>query len=305
VGIVIIDFLNSIRYKNILLLIFIFFCFEFLLSNTYGYKLDYNTVLAYFSILISASAGYLINNILDIKSDFLNKKNQHISINKKHSIIIYFILFISSLILSSAVSTSISVIESIPEDNLFFVIVLTSNIFLFFYSYLFKHIALLGNIIISFFALLIPIISLLLHYKTITELSAPFFIINFSVFSFLITMSRELIKDIEDIDGDRLCKAKTLPIILGIEFTKYFALFFITVIILLCISFINDYDLMSYYNVSNISIISILVMILLPLFYTAFKIIMAKNKNDFTFISKLIKLDILFALFTILIYALC
>ena len=118
-------------------------------------------------------------------------------------------------------------------------------------------------------------------------------------------MSRELIKDIEDIEGDRLCKAKTLPIILGIEFTKYFALFFITIIILLCISFINNHDLMSFYNVSNISIISIIVMILLPLFYTAFKIIMAKNKKDFTFISSLIKLDILLALFTILIYASC
>ena len=304
-GIVILNFLYSIRYKNILLLLFIFFCFELLFYKTDGYKLDYNNLLAYLSIILSASAGYLINNIFDIKSDFINKKNQDITINKKYSIIIYLVLVILSLAISFTVSTSISVIDSISEENLFFVIVLISNIFLFLYSYLFKHIALLGNLIISFFAFLIPFITILLHYNTNTELYAPFFVINFSVFSFLITMSRELIKDIEDIDGDRLCKAKTLPIILGIKFTKYFALFFITVIIFLCISFINTNELLYFYNVSIVSVICIIIMILLPLFYTAFKIINAKSKNDFTFISKLIKLDILLALFTILIYALC
>ena len=304
-GIVIINFLHSIRYKNILLLIFIFFCFEFLFSNTYGYKFDYNTLLAYLSIMFTASAGYLINNIFDIKSDSINNKNQDISINKKQSIIIYLLLVILSLAISFTISTTFSVIDSISADNLFFVIVLTSNIFLFIYSYLFKHIALIGNIIISFFAFLIPFITTLLHYNTSTELYAPFFISNFAVFSFLITMSRELIKDIEDIDGDRLCKAKTLPIILGIKFTKYFALFFMTLIILLCISFINTNELLSFYDVTDISIISIVIMILLPLFYTAFKIINAKSKNDFSFISKLIKLDILLALFTIIIYAIC
>ena len=44
---------------------------------------------------------------------------------------------------------------------------------------------------------------------------------DYAIFAFLITLVREIIKDIEDIEGDKLLKAKTLPIVMGKSTAKY------------------------------------------------------------------------------------
>ena len=40
-------------------------------------------------------------------------------------------------------------------------------------------------------------------------------IVDYAVFAFLITFIREIVKDIQDIDGDYNAQMKTLPIVLG------------------------------------------------------------------------------------------
>ena len=109
--------------------------------------------------------------------------------------------------------------------------------FLWFYSTNLKRGFLLGNIVVAGLTALVPIlvgfyfyhlvsikeISSGTHYQTIHELigSLVWIIAGLALFAFILNLAREITKDIEDIEGDKLLKAKTLPIVMGISTAKY------------------------------------------------------------------------------------
>ncbi len=94
-----------------------------------------------------------------------------------------------------------------------FVIVVLTVFLLFLYSFKLKNIPFLGNVTVSFLTGFVFIYSAIVVGNPIGGV-VPF------LFAFEINLIRELIKDIEDIKGDKLNRLKTLPIIKGIDFTK-------------------------------------------------------------------------------------
>jgi 4-hydroxybenzoate polyprenyltransferase len=122
-------------------------------------------------------------------------------------------------------------------------------------------------------------------------------ILLFAGFAFIITFVREIIKDLEDIEGDKKIQAQTLAITYGIKKTKWISLIF-TKITFIGIAYFQyfqysiassefEYDI-SIWGVNKIAIIYTILIQLLILFL-AFKIYTSKNKNDFNFISELCK----------------
>ena len=107
-------------------------------------------------------------------------------------------------------------------------------ILLWYYSTTFKKQAVLGNLIISFFTALVAYTVVSAEFAMLARAhgahilmteacsSAWFWTTGFAFFAFITNFSREIIKDAEDIKGDKAVGCKTLPISLGLPLTKAF-----------------------------------------------------------------------------------
>jgi 4-hydroxybenzoate polyprenyltransferase len=106
-----------------------------------------------------------------------------------------------------------------------------------------------------------------------------------SIFAFLLSLLREIVKDIEDIEGDQLINCRSLPIMNGIPFAKTFVLLLseITLILLLIIQiYLYEYSRLT-------AVIWLLVSVEIPLIYFLVKMKKAEQKADFHKLSTLLK----------------
>jgi 4-hydroxybenzoate polyprenyltransferase len=110
---------------------------------------------------------------------------------------------------------------------------------------------------------------------------------GFSLFAFLTTLSREIIKDIEDYDGDIEYGRKTLPVVLGIKSTKsiVISLQAITIITLYVVLILFIRDIWSYLYLS--------VAVVIPLLLVVFLLVVSKTKVQLHFVSRLMKITMI------------
>jgi len=229
------------------------------------------------SAAFTAAAGNIINDYFDIETDRVNKPGRPLAngvIEKNNAAIFYISLNIVSLIIAAYISL-------VP-----FLIVLFVQIILLLYSFRLKKIPLLGNIVIAFLTGLVFI-----YGGTVTgninNLIIP------AVFAFLINLIRELLKDIEDMKGDIFAGIKTLPIIKGINFSKWI-IFFLTIIL---IFFTFHLFLYKYYKIEFIIIIMAAVNPLLVYFLKSF--FEDQSPGNLKKLSNLLKLSMVIGLIAI------
>lgn len=185
------------------------------------------------STVIIAGAGNIINDYFDIKADRVNKPERMIigrHIKRRVAILSHWFL--------NVIAFSIAVYLSWKFETFWYVFAHFMAInFLWFYSTNLKRGFLLGNIVVAGLTALVPVlvgfyfyhlvsikeISSGSHYQTIHELigSLVWIIAGLALFAFILNLAREITKDIEDIEGDKLLKAKTLPIVMGESTAKY------------------------------------------------------------------------------------
>lgn len=160
-----------------------------------------NILLAAFSGSFVAAAGNIINDYFDIEIDKINRPERVLPSGKlsvKFALNLYFIISASALYLSSLIN-----FESI-------VIVIISSVIIFLYSYKLKSTPLVGNFIIAFLT------GLAFIYGSIAVGNILCGIIP-ALFALLINFMREIVKDIEDIEGDKASGILTYPIKHGID----------------------------------------------------------------------------------------
>lgn len=99
------DYLNLIRiqqwYKNLVVFLALFFS-----GNLFNDELFFTTIIAFFSVSFISSAGYIINDIVDAKSDRLHPEKRHRPFASGR-ISLYQALFITSILLFSSVLLAI------------------------------------------------------------------------------------------------------------------------------------------------------------------------------------------------------
>ena len=98
-------------------------------------------------------------------------------------------------------------------------------------------------------------------------------------------MIREIIKDVEDIEGDKKCGCSTIPVVIGIPKTKLILMIFVllSVLALSYISYLSmfrHFDILFWY---------VLFLLIIPFVYMGYMIFVAKNKSDYSFLSSLAK----------------
>jgi 4-hydroxybenzoate polyprenyltransferase len=106
---------------------------------------------------------------------------------------------------------------------------------LYFYSYSYKRQFLIGNLVIALLAGLVPFMPVYLYIICQPEswMQLPWspLLVAFGIFSLLVSLIREIIKDMEDIKGDQLLRCQTMPIVLGTKPTKGIVVLLIGVLI--------------------------------------------------------------------------
>lgn len=184
------------------------------------------------SVIFIAAGGYVLNDIKDVKTDAINKSanpvGKLITIEKAN--LMYQVLTILGLVFSFWVAFDIG-------NYNYGIIQLTAAISLWFYSNYFKSEFLSGNLVVAFVVALVPLIvgiyevSLVqiayfqevLGFQDFNFNFLAFWFLAYSIFVFVLTLIREIEKDMEDIKGDQSIGAKTLPIVLGLNVAKYIA----------------------------------------------------------------------------------
>jgi 4-hydroxybenzoate polyprenyltransferase len=297
-------FLKLIRYQNLLMLAFmqILFRYGFLkLQNIPLALADWQYGLLVLSTVLIAAAGYVINNIFDQETDLINKPSDVI-VGKSISETAAYNIYVALNITGVAIGFYLSNVIMRPGFATIFILIAAT---LYFYSTTLKQIMVLGNIavalVLSFSVIIIGVFDIFpaTDVGNRAQMASMFSILlDYAVFAFIINFIREIVKDIEDVNGDYNQGMKTLPIVIGTNRTAKvaFALAIIPVVLLLI--YINN-----YFVAHNLYIATLyaFVFVLAPLFYFIAKIITAKTNNEFHHLSSVLKWILFFGILSILI----
>lgn len=286
-------FFQLIRYKNLLILAGMQFFFFSIFSNGFSHETSVLTaILLLQTTMLLAGAGNVINDFFDVETDRINKPTKvligHV-INGKSSLYIYYLLNFFGII-------SGIVLAFYTKKIIYGALFIGISALLFLYSARFKKIALLGNSIVSFFIALSIILVFIFAEKSDSSIftNNKLLVFVYSLFAFLINLTREILKDIEDIKGDSKMNLKTLPILIGSirSINIIFNLILIQLIlIILFITFINQIYFTSY----------TLAFIITPLSYFLFFIKKAKSQKQIHQLSTLLKIIMVFGILSVLL----
>jgi len=244
-----------------------------------------------FSIVLLAAAGYIINDINDVEPDKVNKPDKVIvgkNISAKSAEAIYMVIN------AVAIGLGVYIAYSIKIQSVSISFVLVAGL-LYFYSGTYKGQIILGNLMVSIFAAFVPLLVLifelpLLKAKYSFFISSTFnfnFLIAwfgfYALFAFLTNLMREIIKDIEDFEGDSAFGQNTLPVKFGTQIAKYVVLGLISITIALVIFILFKY----LHNL--FTIVYAIPLIITPLLYLFWIVYSAKEKKDYSWASKVCK----------------
>jgi 4-hydroxybenzoate polyprenyltransferase len=303
-------FIRLIRLPNLLIMaitmVLIRYCIIRPIFSQYYIDLEFSNILfacLVFSVLLIAVAGYMINDYFDIKTDLINRPDQVI-IGKyiKASVVYrsYFILNAIAFCLSSYISFKIGVISMM----LIFVLVMG---ILWFYSNTYKHQLLIGNIIVALLVASLPMLVALfemplVHAKYLNHIQAYLILLKivmgwcgaYAVFAFILNLIREIIKDMEDFEGDMAYGRNTLPIAFGPKITKIVIVTLLSMtIVLIELAFLW---LLEPDKLDMITFLYFHFLLIIPLIIAIILILMANQKKQYTILSFIIKLVMVFGI---------
>lgn len=265
---------------------------------------DWQYGLLVLSTVLLAAAGYVINNILDVATDAINKPKDVI-IGKGISETRGYNIYIGLNITGVAIGCYLSNVIMRPTFAVIFIFIASV---LYFYSTSLKQIMILGNLVVaailSFSVIIIGVFDLFpaTNAENQAQMASMFSIlIDYALFAFMINFIREIVKDIEDANGDYNQGMNTLPIAIGNGRAAKVALGFAIIPFILCLLYINKYFLEN-----NLFIVTLyaFAFVLAPLLYFIVKTFGAKSQKEFHHLSTVLKLILLFGILSILVITL-
>ncbi len=270
-------------------------------ENLMDFHLDH---LHFFILVLStifiAAAGYLINDLMDIKADAINNNNKKsIFVRKNKQFIRTAYILLSLLGIIAAFFLAIRV----NQYSLGF-IQIVAVLLLYFYSASYKKNILIGNLVIAFLSTLVIVTVCLFEFYAflndgyLIDLNKWFFFLLgfYLFFSFFTTFFREIIKDIEDLEGDKKSDYNTLAVAFGERKTKNIAfsilLFtFILLLVSIYVMFISGAIMLFLH----------FCLIIIPIVVWVFvKLLKANTKEDYHTIQMATKLLMFFGILSML-----
>ena len=271
----ILAYIKITRPLNVILTFFVVIVAAYISQNK---NLDLPfVILASLAAALTAAAGNIINDIYDIETDKISHPQRSLVVNtisKKQAW--YYYLFINC--------ASVFIAASLSSVLLTLVFVVTFLIFI--YSAYLKRLPLIGNISIAL------ITATAFIYGGFVADNPAVAIIP-AGFAFLINLIREIVKDVQDIEGDSILKYRTFPIIFGID--KSNRIISLLIVLLLGATF---YPFLTHlYKIEYFLIVMIFIN---PLLVLCTKFLFDEKKvNRYSIVSSLLKFNMLIGLMAI------
>ena len=293
-------YLKLIRYQNLLMLAFMQLVFRYLFLKQSYVDLaltDFNYILLVIATVCIAAGGYVINNIMDQDTDEIAKPQNRV-VGVSISETVAYNWYIGLTIVGVGIGFYLSNVIYKPTFASMFILVAT---LLYMYATSFKQIPVVGNIVVALMLSTSIIIIGLFDILPAIDMDNRFrmkeafdILMHYAIFAFIINLIREIVKDMEDMDGDYQSGINSLPIAIGVQKTK------IIVGVLTVISI----GILAYYVNSNLFELDYVVyyaMILIvgPLIYFGVKLLNASTKKEFYHLSLVLKIILFFGILSV------
>ncbi|HNW71005.1 MAG TPA: geranylgeranylglycerol-phosphate geranylgeranyltransferase [Bacteroidales bacterium] len=282
----------------------VMFCIikPFIAMNNWGLQMsNFDFALFVFANVLLAAAGYVINDYFDTDTDAINKPQKNMvlaKIPRRQAYLINIILNSIACVIGFYCAYKVG---SLKLGFIFIVI----SLVLYYYSLKYKRQYVTGNIVVAllmaytvlsvwlfeFFAIRSNPDAFIGLMRSFREISL--FVLGLAVFAFLTTLVREIIKDMEDYEGDKACGCDTIPVRKGISFAGKTAIWItgLTMLLLAFAQFLvyKDYSILTWY----------LCVIQALFIYLIAKILKSKEKSEFHFLSIYTKMIMIAGLLSI------
>ncbi|MGQ1783945.1 MULTISPECIES: geranylgeranylglycerol-phosphate geranylgeranyltransferase [unclassified Saccharicrinis] len=308
-----ISLLRLVRLPNLLIIVLLQCLIRYGLIipilNHFGYEpvlSDFRFGLLVLASVCLAASGYVINDYFDIKIDRLNRPDKMIidnGLQRRQAMFFHVILSFIGVFIGLFISY-------IARKETWALMFLLIPVFLWYYSTTFKKQGFIGNLIVAGLTALVTIVVVSLEFAMLVRVhgnaivnteacsTAWFWTLGFAFFAFVTTLIREIVKDMEDVFGDEQGGCRTLPIEIGMKFSKIF------VVILTCSTLLSIWGLYFTFDILNSSIITlwyIAVLITAPLILSIYFLYKSKTPKAYHRLNTFYKLIMLFGILYILV----
>ena len=258
----------------------------------------YDFILLVLATVFLTAGGYVINDYFDIQTDLINKGKVIVGtkIPRRHAMMWHNIFNIAGVAAGFYISWKAGYL-------MLGALYLIVSGLLYFYSASYKRQFLVGNVIVALLTAMVPLLVVcyewpaLYRFYTINAISLPefnfifYWIGGFALFAFLTTLTREIIKDIEDFEGDVAYGRNTVPVVIGVLSAKVVSI----CLIILTVAFLY---LAWYFFINDIfTLIYLSVAIVLPLLFVIYKLVISKSRKQLHYASSFMKIVMLTGIF--------
>ncbi len=249
-------------------------------------------VLVFVTLLI-AMGGYVINDYFDVQTDAINRPGRLVVnrvISRHAAIKIHMILNSAAILLGFYLAWQIKVV------SFGLVFPLISGV-LWIYSAKYKRTLFWGNFIVAGLSAFVVLIVWLFEFFRLRMSPADFTAVlpeiqivtclftAYAVFAFLVSLVREIIKDMEDVEGDETTGCKTLPIVAGMNASRFIA----GGLIVLTIMLLGYAQAMLYQSGFSLAFWYLMITVQPGAVYFLIRLLRASNRQDYHVLSTLCK----------------
>lgn len=250
-------------------------------------------ILLGLATVLVAAGGNVINDYFDVAIDRVNKPGKNpvtTEISEPFLLRFYWIINGTAWLMGSLLAYRV---HSLTLALLFPFITLL----LWFYSARYKRTLLIGNLIIS---LLSAMVLFIVWYTEFLHLQMNpdhfviilpnmrvtlWFLVIYSAFAFTVTLVREIVKDLEDLPGDKENGCSTLPVAVGVRMTKMILTVIVGIVLILIIYCCWMALMAGHFGI----LVYLLAVVGGPLIYLLIKLFPSGTADDFHFLSSLSK----------------
>lgn len=265
---------------------------------------DWQYGLLVLATVCIAAGGYLVNNIFDQDTDNENRPEKVI-VGKSMSEAVAYNFYVVLNVVGVGCGFYLSNFIGKPAFALFFIIIAAT---LYLYATTFKQSLLIGNIIVALLlSVSVIVIGIFDLYPIITPENRALLgvvfrvLLDYAIFAFIINLIREIVKDLEDINGDYNQGMNTLPIAIGAARTAKMVFWASLIPIVLLLYYIN-----TYFVATELWIATgyTLLTVVGPLIYFSIRMWNASKPAEFRHLSTVLKFTMLFGILSALVISL-
>jgi len=262
-------------------------------------------ILLALAVIFTAVGGYIINDIKDVKSDMINKPGRNevgLAFTPKQAYRIYLVFAIAGIVFGTWVSVLLH------KTGFSLIFLLTAGL-LWFYANAYECQPLTGNLVVAFLSALSFALVFLYELFAFQLLQAPVLIkphvlhlvlnivLIYMSFAFLVSLIREILKDMEDVKGDEQTGCHTYPVVYGIHKAKIVAL------VVEFTGLITAFWFQGYFYGKGFFLLVLYFSLIDLLFgWVIVKTLLAKEKSHFTTLSILTKVLMLAGILSMVLF---